>query len=49
MKSKEQEKIDQEIRLTLVILTQPIPQMSAIMTQMTTHQEDQLKYEEPLR
>jgi len=48
-KSKEQEKIDQEIRLTLVILTQPIPQMSAIITQMTTHQEDQLEYEEPPR
>ena len=37
MKSEEQEKIDQKIRLTPVILTQPIPQMSAIMTQTTTH------------
>jgi hypothetical protein len=48
-KSKEQEKIDQEIRLTPVILTQPIPQMSTIMTQTITHQGDQLEYEEPLR
>jgi hypothetical protein len=48
-KSEEQEKIDQEIRLTPVTLTQPISQMSAIMTQVTTCQEDQLEYEEPLR
>jgi hypothetical protein len=48
-RSEEQEKIDQEIRLTPVKLTQPIPQMSAIMTQTTTHQEDQLEYEEPPR
>ena len=48
-RSEEQEKIDQEIRLTPVVLTQPIPQMSAIMTQTTTHQEDQLEYEEPPR
>jgi hypothetical protein len=48
-KSEEQERINQEIRLTPVVLTQPIPQMSAIMMQTTTRQEDQLEYEEPPR
>jgi len=48
-KSEEQEEIHQEIRLTPVILTQPIPQISAIMTQTTTHQKDQLEYEKPSR